>query len=788
MSTVSVCDCILKKTYSTSTYTEGHVKMVRHYISKGTRTVYPQTLLDRAKKMIDEGQSLRKVAKDLKIEKMFLCRYMKKTENHTGINTTNRVGHKKALPEETEASLAENLKTMAKNGFALSKEEVLEVVKEYVEQNALTVPFKNNRPGHDWYKGFCQRQKLSLKKMEPLEKSRRLNTSDPFIIYHFYDLLEEQINELKLDDKPSHIYNLDETSFCADPSRVKLLSGVGQKAHRTQEGSGRENTTVLACCNAAGKVMPPLIIFQGANLWSSWKGDKDVPGTFYACSDKGWMTSVIFHAYFEKFCQEVKERPLLLIFDGHLTHLDIETAIYAKNQQVIIVKLPAHTTDVLQPLDKTCFKTLKYTWDLNIIQWYRSNQRKMTKSEFVNILCSIWYDGLPSDNVKAGFTSAGIYPVDRKKYPVSRLDPEKLARYNAELKKKIEAADKSENAIPSVEVSNPSDVYQPSSSNWSQPPPSNDSESAVPSTSAECSVALSQSVTASPSTDRNSGSSTPMIRTSPSTPRSFEMLLLQRLNKTVAPQKTRKKLASTAAIVTSEEWIAAEQKKKQEMEEKESRKKRKKLGGGVKKKNKKTTTSGTSETQPTENANKEVNLCSDEITRKDENQIIQEKQKKQKKRKKITVSSDSDSDIPSEIDFADNDSSDYDKEDFIQMTQREEESDLEFEKTLENCNDSDMHYQHTIPTINDWVVVKFATKKKVLHYVGQVIDIEAGEPKVKFARIKEIHEDTSVFCWKEPEDVSFIENEDVEETLVEPALGRRGELIFNSTFQYYNIQ
>ncbi|KAG5883141.1 hypothetical protein JTB14_015370 [Gonioctena quinquepunctata] len=77
---------------------------------------------------------------------------------------------------------------------------------------------------------------------------------------------------------------------------------------------------------------------------------------------------------------------------------------------------------------------------------------------------------------------------------------------------------------------------------------------------------------------------------------------------------------------------------------------------------------------------------------------------------------------------------------------------------------------------------------KVFHYVGQVTDSEVGEPRVKFTRIKETLADTTVFCWKEPEDVTFIENEDVVEELAEPAFGRRAELIFNSSFEYYNIQ
>ncbi|KAF2893766.1 hypothetical protein ILUMI_12407, partial [Ignelater luminosus] len=69
--------------------------------------------------------------------------------NHTEVNSKHSVGHKLPLPKQTEIVLAEHLETMAKNGFDLSKEEVLDVVKDYVKQNAFTAPFKNNRSVHD---------------------------------------------------------------------------------------------------------------------------------------------------------------------------------------------------------------------------------------------------------------------------------------------------------------------------------------------------------------------------------------------------------------------------------------------------------------------------------------------------------------------------------------------------------------------------------------------------------------------------------------------------------------
>lgn len=149
-------------------------------------------------------------------------------------------------------------------------------------------------------------------------------------------------------------------------------------------------------------------------------------------SEKGWMTSQIFNEYFARFCGIVKERPLLLIFDGHLTHLDPITINTAIKENIIIIKLPSHTTDLLQPLDKCCFRPLKLEWDKKLIRWQMENQHKLSKSEFADLLCETWHDGFKPATIISGFVSTGIYPVNRLKYPVSRFDPTKLQRYYQE--------------------------------------------------------------------------------------------------------------------------------------------------------------------------------------------------------------------------------------------------------------------------------------------------------------------------------------------------------------------
>lgn len=52
--------------------------MVRTYKSKGTRKQHTQVLLDQAMEMLRKGSSVLKVSKELKIQRNFLIRYIKK--------------------------------------------------------------------------------------------------------------------------------------------------------------------------------------------------------------------------------------------------------------------------------------------------------------------------------------------------------------------------------------------------------------------------------------------------------------------------------------------------------------------------------------------------------------------------------------------------------------------------------------------------------------------------------------------------------------------------------------
>ena len=213
--------------------------------------------------------------------------------------------------------------------------------------------------------------------------ARKSVTANPFVVYDFYDTIEKVIADKSLG--PHQIWNCDESGFPSDPKKCRVIGPSGVEAYRVVPGAGRDNTTVLAAVNADGRALPPLVIFSGQHHMQSWHSEQDMPGTMYGVSESGWMTSDVFAEWFDHFCRHVTDRPLLLIFDGHLSHVSTAVILKAMKEDIVIVKLPPHSTDTLQPLDVSCFSPLKGRWEKVLNDWCAAfgGQRPLRKSDFV---------------------------------------------------------------------------------------------------------------------------------------------------------------------------------------------------------------------------------------------------------------------------------------------------------------------------------------------------------------------------------------------------------------------
>ena len=207
----------------------------------------------------------------------------------------NLIGRGKTttLDKETEASLARCIGTMCRLGFSPTREQIKELVYEYVSQNKIKSPFKDGRPGKDWLRLYMKRNNLSMKKANMISSARKSATSNPFIIFDFFDIIEKIIKDQNLQGE--NIWNCDESGFPTDPTRAKVVGVKGETSYKVTSGAGRENITTLAACNAAGRAIGPLIVFKGANFQSIWRGRKPLPNTFYGISNNGWMTTEVFY-------------------------------------------------------------------------------------------------------------------------------------------------------------------------------------------------------------------------------------------------------------------------------------------------------------------------------------------------------------------------------------------------------------------------------------------------------------------------------------------------------------
>ena len=87
---------------------------------------------------------------------------------------------------------------------------------------------RKGHPGPDWVKLFMKRNNLSLKEATKLCVARYNATKNPFIVYHFYDILEQTINDLGIENRPDLLWNYDESGLPHEPKKCKVVSEKGQ--------------------------------------------------------------------------------------------------------------------------------------------------------------------------------------------------------------------------------------------------------------------------------------------------------------------------------------------------------------------------------------------------------------------------------------------------------------------------------------------------------------------------------------------------------------------------------
>lgn len=573
--------------------------MVRNYIrktQKGAGLAYLNEDLEKAVNDVKNGnKTIRGAAMFYNIPRSTVKHRLNGTrgKGHISQGPSGGGGVTSYLSAADEEELANAIKVMEKSGFGLTSEEVLDIVQCYIVLNKLETRFKNQRPGPDWFLSFRKRNHLSIKLPQSIEHSR-CDQTNPWVIYDFFEKITDLVEKLGLKGKPGQIFNCDETSFCHDPSKTRVVGAVNQKSQRKTSTSGGENTTTLLCVSAEGKMLPLLCVFKGKSVMEGWI-DNEVPTqTAIAASERGWMETKLFYNWFKDvFLTNIgAERPVLLLYDGHSTHISTNLIQLAQQNEVTIVKLPPHTTHVLQPLDVAVFKGLKQKWDKELCKWQRQNPRKkIPKQDFISLLTNVAQD-VSSMSIINGFRTTGIYDPEpevqgpnKKAISESIFSVIDLKKYNKELAEKAMEA-----TVPSPQEPEPPviEVALPPTANpevplTEDPEPPVIEEVLTPTANPELPLTEEPELPSAGNTVQQL--STSDLQQPSTSKRTFEELLLDLCkNNNTTPGKPikRRKIVHTCEIITTEKYLQMklnEEEKKQKalLEKEEKRKKKRKL-------------------------------------------------------------------------------------------------------------------------------------------------------------------------------------------------------------------
>lgn len=98
------------------------------------------------------------------------------------------------------------------------------------------------------------------------------------------------------------------------------------------------------------------------DLQSSWMEDlNEQDEAYFTSSAAGWTSDALGLSWlriFDRHTQSKRSRHRLLILDGHSSHVNWGFVSLAESLRILVLILPPHTTQRLQPLDVSLFSPL----------------------------------------------------------------------------------------------------------------------------------------------------------------------------------------------------------------------------------------------------------------------------------------------------------------------------------------------------------------------------------------------------------------------------------------------
>ena len=199
---------------------------------------------------------------------------------------------------------------------------------------------------------------------------------------------------------------------------AKVVTGTerASRAVAVQPGN-REWVTAIESINSTGWGPPPMIILGGKVHISSWYSNELPRDWVISISENGWTNDQLgllwLTEVFEKYtAPRIRGVYRLLVLDGHGSHITPEFDLFCTEHKIITLCMPAHSSHLIQPLDVSCFATLKRAYGRQVEHLMRDGVNYIDKPDFLTAYNIARTEAMTPTIARSGFAATGLVPFD----------------------------------------------------------------------------------------------------------------------------------------------------------------------------------------------------------------------------------------------------------------------------------------------------------------------------------------------------------------------------------------
>ena len=232
-------------------------------------------------------------------------------------------------------------------------------------------------------------------------------------VVHWFDIIGQVLQDC--DALQENVYNMDEMGvMLCQLGSVKVL--VSRESQRGCRGAHVKRTTITAieCVSADGRYLHPTTIWPASthrSNWSTWP----TPRWHYGFSDSGFADSYLSLQWLELvFDPQTKDRaghkPRVLVCDGFGTHETLGVLEFCFENNIILCRIPSHTSHKFQSCDISVFGPLKAAYRDQVERLERGGVGTVGKEHFTYLYQPARDMALTSRNRRSGWAKAGLFP------------------------------------------------------------------------------------------------------------------------------------------------------------------------------------------------------------------------------------------------------------------------------------------------------------------------------------------------------------------------------------------